>query len=187
MNIIFVGPPGAGKGTQAELLSEKYDIPHISTGDMLRSHISKGTKLGQEAEKYVKAGDLVPDDVIIGMIRDVLQGEDAKKGFLLDGFPRNLSQKEALDKMLDEIGKPIDNVLVLKVPEEELVKRLLDRAVKEARSDDNEEVIRNRLKVYRESTEPIINAYERDGIVQYIDGLGSIDEISYKISKVLES
>jgi adenylate kinase len=187
MNIIFVGPPGAGKGTQAKLLSEKYDIPHISTGDMLRSHISKGTSLGQEAEKYVKAGDLVPDDVIIGMIRDVLQGEDAKEGFLLDGFPRNLSQKEALDKMLDEIGKPIDNVLVLKVPEEELVKRLLDRAVKEGRSDDNEEVIRNRLKVYRESTEPIINSYERDGIVQYIDGLGSIDDIFHRISKVLES
>ncbi len=182
MNIIFIGPPGAGKGTQAKILSNKYKIPHISTGDMLRAHISEGTKLGKEAEKFVKAGNLVPDSVIVGMIQDIIQGDNAKNGFLLDGFPRNLTQKDALDKMLDEIGKPIDNVLVLKVPEMELVNRLLDRAKKENRSDDTEEVIKNRLKVYKESTEPIIHSYEKKDLVRYIDGVGSIEEISQRIN-----
>jgi adenylate kinase len=186
MNIIFIGPPGAGKGTQAKILSNKYNIPHISTGDMLRAHISEGTKLGKEAEKFVKAGNLVPDSVIVVMIRDILQSDNAKNGFLLDGFPRNLNQKEALDEMLYEIGKPIDNVLVLKVPEKELVNRLLDRAKKENRSDDTEEVIKNRLKVYRESTEPIIDAYEKKGLVRIIDGVGSIEEISQRIDEKIE-
>lgn len=179
MNLIFIGPPGAGKGTQAKILSDKLNIPHISTGDILRSNIREGSDLGRSAEGYVKAGELVPDDLIVTMIKKVLDSDDGR-GFILDGFPRNLEQKMSLDKMLSDINKPIDNVVVIDVPKVNLVDRLLQRAVKEGRSDDTKEVIENRLTVYEESTKPIINAY--GDMVKIVNGVGTIEEISNRIS-----
>lgn len=187
MRLIFIGPPGAGKGTQAKKISEKYSIPHISTGDMLREHRKSGTELGMKAESYMNKGELVPDDVILDMIKDRLSQDDCRKnGFLLDGFPRNLEQKQALDKLLNDIGMSIDKVLVLEVPDDVLTKRLLNRAKKEGRTDDTEDVIKNRLKVYHDITSPIIDSYKNDGLVYTVNGVGDIDDIFGELLKILK-
>jgi len=212
MNIVFLGPPGAGKGTQAKRIAEKYGIPQVSTGDMFREHLSKGTELGQKAKEYMEKGQLVPDEIVLGMVEERLKQSDCEKGFILDGFPRTIPQAEALGQLLDKMGKKIDYAICIDVPDEEPVKRLTGRRTckkcgmmyhvifkppKEEgkcdvcggelyqRADDNEETVRNRLKVYHEQTEPIIQFYEKKGVLHRIDGIGSIDEIFERIVKVL--
>ena len=182
IKVVFLGPPGAGKGTQAVRIAEKYNVPHISTGDILRAAVKEGTELGKLAKSYMDRGELVPDEVIIGIIRERLSQPDVReRGFILDGFPRTLKQAEALDQLLSELNMPLDRVIYLNVDDEEIVKRLLARG----RADDTEEVIRNRLKVYREQTAPLIDYYAEKCLLAEIYGVGEIDEITKKIEKAL--
>ncbi|MUN53806.1 adenylate kinase [Kocuria koreensis] len=179
--LLIVGPPGAGKGTQAARISEELSVPAISTGDIFRANIKEETDLGREAKQYMDAGNLVPDSVTNRMVRDRLGQEDAQQGFLLDGYPRNTAQVEELDSILEDLGQKIDGVLLLTADTEELVQRLLGRAEQQGRSDDTEEVIRHRLDVYAEETEPIVGLYEARGIVTRVDGLGSIDDVTDRL------
>lgn len=179
--LLIVGPPGAGKGTQAARISEELSVPAISTGDIFRANIKEETALGREAKQYMDSGNLVPDSVTNRMVRDRLGQEDAQQGFLLDGYPRNTAQVEELDSILEDLGQKIDGVLLLTADTEELVQRLLGRAEQQGRSDDSEEVIRHRLDVYAEETEPIVGLYEARGIVTRVDGLGSIDDVTDRL------
>ncbi len=182
IRVVFLGPPGAGKGTQAQRIAEKYGVPHISTGDILRAAVKEGTDLGKLAKSYMDKGELVPDEVIIGIIRERLSQHDVReRGFILDGFPRTLKQAQALDQMLSELKMPLDRVIYLNVEDEEIVKRLLARG----RADDTEEVIRNRLKVYREQTAPLIDYYSQKCLLVEIYGVGEIEEITKKIEEAL--
>jgi adenylate kinase len=174
-----VGPPGAGKGTQAERLAERLDVPHISTGDLFRANLKQMTRLGVEAKRYMDAGDLVPDEVTCGMVRARLAESDAAKGFILDGFPRTLPQADALDIMLEELGVDLDAIVELVVPDDVVVERLLGRG----RSDDTEEVIRNRQKVYRDETAPLLDHY-RAKLVS-VDAVGSVEEITERFAGAL--
>ena len=174
MRLVLVGPPGAGKGTQAEFISAHFAIPHISTGDIFRANLSAGTPLGLEAKGYMDKGDLVPDSLTTAMVKDRLQQGDVGNGFLLDGYPRTTGQAAALDEILREINTPLDVVLEMQADEDEIVSRLLARG----RSDDSEEVIRHRLKVYAEQTAPIISYYKNAGILRSINGLGSVAEVT---------
>jgi adenylate kinase len=187
MNLIFMGPPGAGKGTQAKILIERFGIPQISTGDILRAAIKAGTRLGEEAKKYMDAGELVPDSVVIGIVEERIKEPDCAKGFLLDGFPRTVLQAEALESMLAKMGRKIDHAVNLSVPDEEVIKRLLDRAVKEGRSDDTEPVIRNRIKTYNDQTRPLIDFYRNRGILKEVDGLGELSVITERILAALKT
>ena len=182
MRIVFIGPPGAGKGTQAERLIDTYQIAHLSTGDMLRAARDAKTEVGVKADEYMSAGTLVPDDIIVAIIAERLREADCAKGYLLDGFPRTIAQAEALDKMLAEAGTPLDVVLELKVPEEELFQRLAGRG----RKDDTPEVIRQRLVAYREQTEPLLAYYNQRNLLKSIDGLGTIDEIFGRAKAILD-
>ncbi|WP_030015005.1 MULTISPECIES: adenylate kinase [Micrococcales] len=179
--LLIIGPPGAGKGTQATKISEELSIPAISTGDIFRANIKNQTELGREAKEYIDAGNLVPDSVTNRMVRDRLAQDDAARGFLLDGYPRNTAQVEELDSILTDLDQKIDAVLLLTADNEELVQRLLGRAADQGRSDDTEEVIRHRLDVYAEETEPIVDLYEARGIVTRVDGLGTIDEVTERL------
>jgi adenylate kinase len=181
VRLLLVGPPGAGKGTQAVRLAERLDVPHISSGDLFRANLQPGaeTPIGLEAKRYIDAGDLVPDSVTIAMMRERLAEDDATKGFVLDGFPRNLSQSNSLDQLLAERDEDIDVVVELKVPEDELVRRLLGRG----RTDDTEDVIRRRQEVYRAETAPLLDHY-RDRLVT-IDAVGAVEEITDRISDAL--
>ena len=183
--MIFMGPPGAGKGTQAAEICEMYKIPQISTGDMLRTAIKNETDLGRKAKKYLDAGDLVPDDIVIGIIQERLAQKDCNNGFLLDGFPRTVTQAESLDEMLGKMQKKLDFVINLDVPEEELLKRLLKRAEIEGRSDDNEEVIKNRLNNYKDKTLPLLDFYKKQSVLKQISGTGTREEITGKIKGML--
>jgi adenylate kinase len=214
MNLILLGGPGAGKGTQAKKLIEKYRIPQISTGDILRAAVKEGTEMGRKAKEYMDAGKLVPDAVVIGIIKDRLAQPDAKKGFILDGFPRTVPQAEALDKVLAGLGGGIDHVVSIDVDEEALVTRLTGRRTcKNAacgqmfhikfnppkregvcdkcggalyqRDDDNEATVRSRLATYNEATRPLIDYYTKKGLVRPIAGVGSIDDIFNKIVTIL--
>nr|WP_310278374.1 adenylate kinase [Haloactinomyces albus] len=178
MRLVLVGPPGAGKGTQAAVLSEQLAVPHISTGDLFRANIDNETPLGQEAKSYLDAGELVPDKVTNEMVRQRLSESDARAGFLLDGFPRTTPQADVLGEILAENGMELTAVMQFDVPQEELVRRMLDRG----RSDDTEEVIRRRLSVYESETAPLLEYY-RDKVIT-INALGSVDEIT---SRALES
>lgn len=182
MRIVFIGPPGAGKGTQAERMIETYRLAHLSTGDMLRAARDARTEVGVKAEGYMSTGQLVPDDIIVAIIRDRLEQPDCRAGYLLDGFPRTIAQAEALDAMLEKRGTPLDAVLQLDVPEEELFRRLAGRG----RADDKPEVIRQRLVAYRQQTEPLLDYYRRGGTLQRIDGLGTVDEIFQRVRQVLD-
>ncbi|MBN2476675.1 MAG: adenylate kinase [Pirellulales bacterium] len=182
MRIVFIGPPGAGKGTQAERLIETYQMAHLSTGDMLRAARDAKTEVGQQADRYMSAGELVPDEIIVAIIAERLAEPDCQQGYLLDGFPRTIAQAEALDQMLAEKETPLDVVLELQVPEEELFQRLAGRG----RADDTPEVIRQRLVAYREQTEPLLQYYQQRNLLQSIDGLGTVDEIFARARAVLD-
>ena len=199
LNVILLGAPGAGKGTQAERISARYALPHISTGDMLRAAVAQGTEMGLEAKRHMDAGGLVPNEVVIGVVRERLSEPDASAGFLLDGFPRTIEQAESLDAMLSEAGRRVTDVLLLEVPESELVERLAGRrlcpecgkgyhthfspprsegtcdacdAELHQRDDDREATVQNRLNVYRQQTEPLIGYYEGQGVLKRIVGCG---------------
>ncbi len=183
MQIVFIGPPGSGKGTQAERIVQKYGIAHLSTGDMLRAARDAKTAVGVEAERYMAAGELVPDDIIVAIIAERLEQPDCRNGYLLDGIPRTIGQAEALGRMLQEKGTSLDCVLELKVPEDELFRRLAGRG----RADDQPEVIRQRLLAYYEQTEPLLDYYRKQGLLKRIDGVGTIDEIFQRAEAVLDA
>lgn len=210
MRIVLLGAPGSGKGTQARKLMERYGIPQISTGDILRQAVSEGTELGLKAKKDMDAGRLVADEIVVGLIRERLKEADAQKGFVLDGFPRSLPQAKALDRELQKLGQPLDHVLLISVEEEALMKRLTGRRTcKECghmfnvyynppqvqgvcdlcggelqqRDDDNEDTIINRLRVYQEQTEPLVDYYDAQGILTRIDGAGSMDEVFERVRR----
>ncbi|MBN9795040.1 adenylate kinase [Pseudonocardia sp. TMWB2A] len=181
MRLVLVGPPGAGKGTQAEQMAKRLDVPHISTGDLFRANLRDETELGREAKRYMDAGDLVPDEVTVGMVRDRLGDADTAGGFILDGFPRNVAQAGSLEEILSDKGLELDAVVQFDVDDEVVVQRLLGRG----RSDDNEDTIRNRQRVYREETAPLLDHY-RDRLVT-IDAVGEIDEITDRVFSALHN
>nr|WP_245536790.1 adenylate kinase [Turneriella parva] len=185
MQLIFLGPPGAGKGTQAKIFLDRSGIVQISTGDILRAAVSKGTDLGKEAKSYMDKGELVPDSVVIGIIEQRIQEPDCAKGFVLDGFPRTLEQARALDSILAKLKIELSHVINFAVPDEELVKRLLGRAEQEGRSDDNPESIKNRLQVFKEKTQPLIQYYTDKKILRDINGLGTTAEIAAAVQNVV--
>jgi len=212
MRIVLLGAPGSGKGTQAKRLVEEHGVPQVSTGDLLRAAVSAGTALGLRAKAAMDAGELVSDEIVLGMIRERLAQPDARKGFILDGFPRNLAQAKALDEMLDKLGKPLQNALHIKVPNESLMRRLTGRRTCEScgqmfniyssppkkqnicdrcggrlmhRDDDNEETIGRRLKVYEDQTSPLINYFNTQGKLATVPGEGDIDVIFSQIEKAL--
>jgi len=185
--MLIIGPPGSGKGTQASRISDRLGIVAISTGDIFRANVREETPLGVEAKKYIDKGDFVPDSVTNNMVRDRLKQPDAADGFLLDGYPRTSGQVDELDNILAEAGTQLDIVLQLTADDEELVKRLLGRAAQEGRSDDNETVIRRRLALYHEETAVVVNRYAERGIVATVDGIGDIDEVTERIMTALKS
>ena len=211
MRAIIIGPQGAGKGTQGVRLADQHGVPHIATGDLLRAAVREGTPLGVEAKSYMEAGKLVPDDLVFGMLRERFSQPDAARGFLLDGFPRNAAQAASFDDLLEEMNVGIDVVISLEVPDDILIERMSARRVcptcgsnyrqvdgepatcakdgteLQQRADDMPEAITERLKIFHETTSPLIEFYERKGIVARVDGVGSVDEVSARISKELEA
>jgi adenylate kinase len=185
--LILMGPPGAGKGTQAKVISERLGVPAISTGDIFRANVSQRTPLGVEAKRYMDAGDYVPDEVTNAMVRSRLAEPDARGGFLLDGYPRTVAQVEELDAMLADAGEGLDAVVVLTVDRDEVVARLLKRAEIEGRADDTEDVIRRRQEVYAEQTAPLLEVYSGRGLLVEVDGLGSVDEVSSRVFAALDA
>jgi len=185
MRIVILGPPGSGKGTQAALLKERLGVPHISTGELLRAAVAAGTPLGQQAKAAMDAGELVSDELMLGLIEERLGADDVKAGYILDGYPRNLAQARALDEVLERIGLPVEKALALGVDEDQIVERLAKRAAEENRSDDSEQVVRNRLSVYREQTAPVTGYYESRGMLVNVDGLGSIETINQRLVDAL--
>jgi adenylate kinase len=183
--IIMIGPPGAGKGTQAARVSEHFGIPAISTGDIFRTNVAERTELGQVAQRYMDAGEYVPDEVTNAMVAGRLSDADAAEGFLLDGYPRTEAQVAELDRILAGAGTQIDKVVEITADVDELVKRLLGRAADQGRSDDTESVIRHRLDVYAEQTAPLVDIYAARGLLVRVDGLGSIDEVTERILAAL--
>lgn len=211
MKLVLLGPPGAGKGTQATAISGRYEIPHISTGDILREAVKQGTELGKYANSYMSKGELVPDEIVIGIVVERLQKPDAVKGFLLDGFPRTVAQAEALDAALSEKGMNLDAVVSLEVDSEEVVRRLSSRRVCSecgaigsapadgsdkcsicggklfTRTDDQPEAIRTRLQVYKAQTEPLIEYYSKKGILHPVQAVGTVDDVSNRIGESLSA
>jgi adenylate kinase len=188
LNLVLFGPPGAGKGTQSQLLIDKYKLIHLSTGDLLRNEISNGTPLGLEAKKIMDEGQLGPDEVVIGMISNMLDGSKDAKGFIFDGFPRTVAQAEALDKLLESRDRSISGMIELQVDEDELEKRLLSRGKESGRPDDaNQEIIRKRIQEYKSKTTPVANYYKEQGKLQSVKGVGSIEEIAESIDTVIGS
>ena len=184
MRIIIFGPPGAGKGTQAKLISREYGIPHLSTGEIFRTAIRNETSFGKKVKSIMDEGELVPDDIVVELVNQELQKPKYDSGYILDGFPRTVPQAEAFDRRLKSNGESLDAFLVLEVPEKELVNRILSRG--EGRSDDTVEGVRNRLEVYREETKPVLEHYRQQDKVEKIDGVGSIEEIFQRIKQKLE-
>ncbi len=186
MRIVLLGAPGSGKGTQAALLVEELKLPHISTGELLRSAVKAGTELGIKAKAVMDRGELVSDDIMLGLIEERLSQADAKAGFILDGYPRNLAQAHALDKLLDRINQPVDEALQIDVDVDMVISRIARRAAEEGRSDDTEEVVRNRMKVYSDQTAPVVDYYARQGVLSRVLGEGTIEEVFQRIKGVLQ-
>jgi len=186
VNVLILGPQGSGKGTQAKRIAAEYDIPHVATGDIFREAIASRTPLGREVEPILARGQLVPDELTVSLIRERLAEDDAHNGFVLDGFPRNAAQAEALDELLAEIGRPLDIVLELQVPDEVCIERLLKRAEEEGRADDTPTVIEQRLEIYHRETAPLVEHYLATGKVVGIHGEGSVDEVWAEIQDTLE-
>ncbi len=185
MRVVLMGPPGAGKGTQAIVISSMLGVPHISTGDIFRKNVTEGTSLGVEAKRYMDAGEYVPDGITNAMVRDRLSQDDCRPGFLLDGYPRTVEQVGELSAMLRSDSRELDRVVELTVDLDEVVARLVRRAAEQGRSDDTEDVIRRRLEVYFHQTAPLTAMYETQGLLSKVDGLGPIDEVSARIVSVL--
>jgi adenylate kinase len=186
MRLILMGPPGAGKGTQAKVIAGRLGIPAISTGDIFRANVSQQTPLGVEAKRYMDAGDYVPDEVTNAMVRSRIAEPDAEPGFLLDGYPRTVAQVEELDSMLAQSNQSIDAVVVLTVDRDEVVQRLLKRAEIEGRADDTEDVVRRRQEIYAEQTAPLLEVYADRGLLIEVDGMGSVDEVSARVFAALD-
>jgi adenylate kinase len=187
MKLLLIGPPGAGKGTQASKLSEVFGIPAISTGDIFRENVKNETPLGIEAKSYMDKGEYVPDELTNKLVRERLKNPDCVNGFLLDGYPRTADQVEELDSILKETNSKLDAVVQLTADSEEVVRRLAKRAIEQGRSDDTEDVLRNRLSVYEEQTAPLISVYESRGLLVRVDGLGEIAEVTQRITEALDS
>ncbi len=185
VRLLIVGPPGAGKGTQATMIAERYGIPAISTGDIFRENIKNKTELGKQVEQIVSGGSYVPDELTNAIVADRLSQDDAADGFLLDGFPRTVEQVHALDQMLSADGGALNAVVLLEADTDEVVARLLKRAQEQGRADDTEEVIRHRQEVYAEQTKPLISLFDQRGIVLRVDGLGTVEEVSARIEAAL--
>lgn len=188
LNIVLFGPPGAGKGTQSEKLIDKYNLTHISTGDLFRKHLGEGTELGKLAQKYMDEGNLVPDEVVIGMVESKINSSPDARGFIFDGFPRTVKQAEALDEMLAQKGMPVKGMIALDVEEEELKKRIRHRGKTSGRADDQDEAkIANRIKVYHDETIPVAEYYKKQDKYHEIHGIGGIDEIFGKICAAIDN
>jgi adenylate kinase len=186
MRLVLLGAPGSGKGTQAARLKADLNVPHISTGDMLRAAVAAGTPLGLKAKAVMDAGQLVSDDILLGMLEERLAQDDARNGFILDGYPRNLAQADALDHLLSRIGQPLDAVVKLEVPSEAIIGRCQIRFQAENRADDNPDTVRKRLGIYAEQTAPVAEFYARRGKLQVVDGVGELDEVTARIKRALE-
>ena len=186
MRLILMGPPGAGKGTQAKFVADHFGVPAISTGDIFRANVSQGTALGVEAKRYMDAGEYVPDKVTNLMVRNRIDEPDAEPGFLLDGYPRTLAQVEELDGMIAFTGHRLDAAVVLTVDDDEIVQRLLQRAQVEGRADDTEDVIRRRQELYAQETEPLIDVYRKHGILLEVDGMGDVEVVTQRIFDALD-
>ncbi|MBN8717552.1 adenylate kinase [Thermomonas sp. S9] len=187
MRLVLLGAPGSGKGTQAARLKDFLQVPHISTGDLLRAEVAAGTPLGRQAGEVMARGDLVSDEILLGMLRDRLSREDARNGFILDGYPRNLAQAAALDALLRELGQAFDFAVQLAVDNEQIIARLAERAKIEGRADDTPESVRHRLKVYDEKTAPVIEFYRQHGQLTVVDGVGSLDEVFTRIVEAIQA
>ena len=186
MRLVLLGAPGSGKGTQAARLKADLNVPHISTGDMLRAAVAAGTPLGLKAKAVMDAGQLVSDDILLGMLEERLAQDDARNGFILDGYPRNLAQADALDHLLARIGQPLDAVVKLEVPNEAIIGRCQIRFQAENRADDNPDTVRRRLGVYAEQTAPVADFYAKRGKLQVVDGVGELDAVTARIKRALE-
>ena len=187
MNIILLGAPGAGKGTQGGILAKNAGLPRIATGDLLRAAVKAGTLLGQQAQSYVDRGLLVPDEIILGLIEEKLASKEASQGAIMDGFPRTITQAEAVDGFLSSRGDQIDSVVAFEIQDETLIRRMIGRAGEEGRSDDTPDAIRKRLHVYRQQTAPLLQFYEERGVMTTIDATGSVDEVAANVAKAIPS
>ena len=187
MRLVLLGAPGSGKGTQAALLKTEFGVPHISTGDMLRAAVAAGTAMGLKAKAVMDAGQLVSDDILLGMLEERLAMDDAKGGFILDGYPRNLAQADALDHLLAKIGQPLDTVIKLEVPNEAIVSRCEIRFKAEGRADDNPDTVRKRLAIYAEQTAPVADFYAARGKLQVVDGVGELADVTARVKRALEN
>ena len=186
MRLVLLGAPGSGKGTQAARLKEHLQVPHISTGDLLRAEVAAGSKLGLAAKEVMARGELVSDDILLGMLEDRFSRPDTRGGFILDGYPRNLAQADALDGLLQRIGQPMDYAVQLEVAQDLLVERIAGRAKQEGRADDAPEAVRKRLQVYDEQTAPVIGFYRQHGQLTVVDGVGSLDEVFTRILEAID-
>lgn len=185
MRLVLLGAPGSGKGTQAARLKEHLQVPHISTGDLLRAEVAAGSKLGLEAKEVMARGELVSDAILLGMLEERFSREDTRGGFILDGYPRNLAQADALNTLMERIGQPMDAAVQLEVPTELLVERIAGRAAAEGRADDSPDSVRTRLKVYEEQTSPVADFFRQRGKLSVVDGVGSLDDVFARIIEAL--
>jgi adenylate kinase len=187
MRIVLMGPPGAGKGTQAVKVADQLKVPHISTGEIFRANLADGTPMGLEAKRYMEAGEYVPDEITNSMVAARLAESDASNGFVLDGYPRTLAQVDELDGILAGLGTELDKVVEITADTDEVVARLLNRAQEQGRADDTEEVIRRRMDVYAEQTEPLVRVYAERGLLLKVDGMGSMDEVTARLLAALDA